>query len=112
MRLPYSEIADRFGIKADSNVVIDTLLTDSRSLTRPASSLFFAIRTPGGNDGHRFIKNLYDKGVRHFVANEIPDEMKPLTDASFIITDADKSQSDLLYPRVLQLNISKNYIQV
>lgn len=87
MRLPYSEIAALFGISSDSNVIIDTLLTDSRSLTRPDSSLFFAIRTPGGNDGHRFIKNLYDKGVRFFVANEIPEEMKDSNDASFILTD-------------------------
>lgn len=87
MRRPYSEIAAMFGIDSVSNVVIDTLLTDSRSLTRPDSSLFFAIRTPGGNDGHRFIKNLYDKGVRYFVVNEIPEEMAECNDASFIITD-------------------------
>lgn len=42
------------------------LLIDSRSLTDPADSLFFAIRTPR-NDGHRYIRDLYDRGVRSFV---------------------------------------------
>ena len=34
---------------------IDWLLTDSRSLTCPEESLFFAIRTQK-NDGHRYIR--------------------------------------------------------
>lgn len=67
--------------------IIDTLLTDSRSLTRPASSLFFAIRTKGGNDGHQFILPLYNNGVRCFVVNEIPEEMADKPDVSFIVTD-------------------------
>lgn len=71
----------------DNKAVIDTLLTDSRSLTRPSSSLFFAIRTHGGNDGHRFIKGLYDKGVRNFVVNTIPDDMAQISDANFIVVE-------------------------
>ncbi len=42
------------------------LLIDSRSLTDPADSLFFAIST-ARNDGHRYIRPLYDRGVRCFV---------------------------------------------
>ncbi len=51
---------------------IDVLLTDSRSLTYPERSLFFAIRT-ASNDGHRYVARLYDKGVRNFVVERIPD---------------------------------------
>lgn len=45
---------------------ITKLLTDSRSLTEPASSLFFAIPTKR-NNGCKYIVELYDKGVRNFV---------------------------------------------
>lgn len=44
----------------------DILLTDSRSLTDAVRSVFFALRTLMG-DGHRYVKPLYDKGVRRFV---------------------------------------------
>lgn len=86
MKASFAEIARRLGSQSDAGDIIDTLLTDSRSLTRPESSLFFAIRTPGGNDGHRYIRQLYDRGVRHFVANEIPADMADARDARFIIT--------------------------
>ncbi|GHT56821.1 hypothetical protein FACS189446_8930 [Bacteroidia bacterium] len=55
------------------------LLTDSRSLSDPAVSLFFALSTHQ-NDGHKYVRNLYEKGVRNFVVqhpftgmNEMPD---------------------------------------
>ncbi len=52
---------------------IDILLTDSRSLTFPERTLFFALVTDKGN-GHRYIKDLYAKGVRAFVVSETIDE--------------------------------------
>jgi alanine racemase len=42
------------------------LVTDSRLITSPENSLFFAIRGERHN-GHQFIKELYQKGVRKFV---------------------------------------------
>jgi alanine racemase len=45
---------------------VHILLTDSRSLSEPAVSLFFALCTEH-NDGHRYILDLYEKGVRNFV---------------------------------------------
>lgn len=86
MQLTISEIASQFGVAATSTHVVDTLLTDSRSLSRPESSLFFAIRTPGGNDGHHYMRKLYDLGVRCFMAEYIPDDMKGIHDAEIIIT--------------------------
>lgn len=50
----------------------DCILTDSRSLRRPAASVFFALRTPT-NDGHRYIPSLADRGVRLFVVEERPE---------------------------------------
>lgn len=45
---------------------VNKLLTDSRSLTSAGDSLFFAI-TSKRNSGARYVKDLYDKGVRNFV---------------------------------------------
>ena len=50
----------------DEDAIVSQLLTDSRSLTAPQETVFFALRTPN-NDGHNYIPDLYDKGVRNFV---------------------------------------------
>jgi alanine racemase len=49
--------------------IIEHLLLDSRKLIFPATSLFFALTGPRRN-GHPFIRELYTKGVRHFVVSE------------------------------------------
>lgn len=85
MKIAFNRIASCLGFVSPDTTPIDTLLTDSRNLRYPASSLFFAINTPGGNDGHRFIGELYEKGVRHFVVNTIPEEMAERPDANFLI---------------------------
>lgn len=48
---------------------ITRLLTDSRSLSFPEETLFFAIKTKHGN-GHKYIPELYERGVRNFVVSE------------------------------------------
>ena len=48
---------------------IDWLLTDSRSLSFPEETLFFALTTKR-NSGARYIPDLYDRGVRNFVITE------------------------------------------
>ena len=50
----------------DEDAIVSQLLTDSRSLTMPEETIFFALRTEGG-DGHNYIPDLFDKGVRNFV---------------------------------------------
>ncbi|MFZ4456639.1 MAG: bifunctional UDP-N-acetylmuramoyl-tripeptide:D-alanyl-D-alanine ligase/alanine racemase [Bacteroidales bacterium] len=47
---------------------ISILLTDSRSLSFPEETLFFALKTKQ-NDGHKYINELYEKGVRNFVVS-------------------------------------------
>ena len=61
--------AHRYG---SSSVQVEWLLTDSRSLSFPESSLFFALRTTSG-DGHRYIADLYRRGVRAFVVETLPE---------------------------------------
>ena len=48
------------------------LLTDSRSLCFPEETLFFALKTQR-NDGHRYVDDLYRRGVRHFVVEQVPE---------------------------------------
>ena len=55
--------ARRYG---DTEATIGWLLTDSRSLCFPEQTLFFALRTKR-NDGHKYIEELYRRGVRNFV---------------------------------------------
>lgn len=62
---------------------IDTLLTDSRSLAYPESTLFFALKTKHGN-GHAYIKELYDAGVRAFVCNIHETDIKSMPQAIFL----------------------------
>ncbi len=50
---------------------IGWLLTDSRSLCFPEETLFFALKTQR-NDGHRYISDLYRRGVRNFVVESLP----------------------------------------
>ncbi|MEI7676650.1 MAG: Mur ligase family protein, partial [Bacteroidales bacterium] len=52
-----------------TNSNISILLTDSRSLSFPEETLFFALKTKQ-NDGHKFIAELYEKGVCNFVVNK------------------------------------------
>ncbi len=61
---------------------IDWLLTDSRSLCYPESTLFYALRTDRGN-GHHYIADLYQRGVRAFVVSEEPQGDFP--NASFLV---------------------------
>jgi len=60
--------ARRYG---SAEACIDWLLTDSRSLAFPETTLFFALRTRLG-DGHKYIPDLYRRGVRNFVVGELP----------------------------------------
>ncbi len=51
-------------------VSLSELLTDSRQLINPSHSLFFALQSRR-NDGHRFVSDLYAKGVKAFVVEKI-----------------------------------------
>ena len=73
MNYTLKTIASILGVKAASNLErpVRWLLTDSRSLSSPDDSLFFALVTPRG-DGHSYIPQLYQRGVRQFVVSQMP----------------------------------------
>lgn len=60
---------------ANTQPQVSLLLTDSRSLTFADQTLFFAIKTQKG-DGHRYIPQLYNLGVRAFVVSESNEEFR------------------------------------
>lgn len=73
--------ARRFGHSATR---VEWLLTDSRSLVFPETTLFFALRTKVG-DGHRYVADLYRRGVRNFVVGTLPAEHETaFPDANFL----------------------------
>jgi alanine racemase len=61
------------------------LLTDSRRLVYPDTSLFFAITT-GQNDGHLYVEELIQRGVFNFVVNTNFDT-RIFPDANFLKVD-------------------------
>lgn len=84
MERTVGEIAQKLGLEVKGDRKIKNLLTDSRELENPEVTLFFAIATTG-NDGHRYIPELYRRGVRSFVVTHIPEEMKNIADADFLV---------------------------
>ena len=85
MTLSIKNIAGTLGLPAPAvGCNISHLLTDSRSLESAEDSLFFAIPTKG-NDGHRFISDLYSHGVRNFVVNRVPRQFAHCIDANFLV---------------------------
>lgn len=74
--------ARRYG---NSEAKIRFLLTDSRSLCFPEETLFFAL-VSNRNDGHYYISELYQRGVRNFVVSTIPVDYEQFyTDANFLV---------------------------
>ncbi len=69
--------------KGDKEYNITWLLTDSRSLSFPEETLFFALKTKR-NDGHKYIRDLYTRGVRNFVVTELPQPTDDYPDANFL----------------------------
>ena len=62
---------------------IDWILTDSRSLCFAEDTLFFALKTKR-NDGHKYIPDLYERGVRNFVVSDLPQNLDDYVDANFL----------------------------
>lgn len=68
------------------------LLTDSRFVSQPEHSIFFAIKGER-HDGHAFIKDLYEKGVREFVVEKkalndaLKTQLENLSDAKFFVVE-------------------------
>lgn len=65
------------------NIEIQHLLYDSRRLNFIDNTLFFAFKTTN-NDGHKYIKELYNKGIRLFICEELQ-ELNQFPKAIFLL---------------------------
>ena len=73
--------AHRYG---DQYACISFLLTDSRSLCFPEETLFFALRSTR-NDGHKYIGELYRRGVHNFVVETLPTDLTAFAGCNFLL---------------------------
>lgn len=56
-------------LSRNGNSVIEELLIDSRKIANPSDALFVALKT-SLRDGHLFIQDAYEKGVRNFLVSQ------------------------------------------
>lgn len=70
--------------KNNQTFTIKNLIIDSRKLSNPETSLFFAIVGERHN-GHTYIKELFEKGNRNFVVSVLPDSISLFPDTNFIL---------------------------
>src|ERR1700679_3756221 len=88
MAYPISQIANILKAELTGNLsakdsTVKQLLIDSRALAEPAGVMFVALKT-ANNDGHRFIKELYEKGVRIFLVKADYSNIHDFSEAVFI----------------------------
>lgn len=67
-----------------TNIPIENISIDSRSLQNGTQTLFFALIGPN-NDGHDYIATLIDEGVQGFVVTHIPKNLE--NKANFLLVD-------------------------
>ena len=67
----------------DINYIIKDLAFDSRKIQLESNVLFFAL-VSSKNDGHKYIRELYDKNVRNFVVNKSFQEVEEFPEANII----------------------------
>jgi len=72
-------------LQLHQNDLVEHLVLDSRKITTPLSSLFFALEGPR-RDGHEFIREVYGKGVRNFVVSERVD-LSGLAEGNFVFVN-------------------------
>ncbi len=67
-----------------TDAIIEELVIDTRKIAQPAHALFIAL--PGSHrDGHAFIRDAYEKGIRNFLISWEGFEMTAFPDAIFIL---------------------------
>lgn len=71
-------------LHGNADVTVRHVVTDSRRLSFPDDTIFFALKT-FKNDGHRYIPELFAKGVRTFVVNQLPQVHRD--DANYLVVN-------------------------
>ena len=71
-------------LSGDETSEISEVIIDSRSPATSSMQVFFALKGKH-NDGHQFIKDLNERGVKNFIISEKNSAFKKLKDANFIL---------------------------
>ncbi len=89
MAITAKEIGEILGKEsriADEDKILNYLVFDTRKIIFPENSIFFAL-IGARRDGHDFIAEAYNKGVRFFVANNSFEAPDIYSDARFFLVD-------------------------
>lgn len=82
------------GIGAPADAQVSELLTDSRKVAHPAQSLFFAIKGQR-RDGHDYLNELYEKGVRNFVISQTAAILPGVAANYIVVPDAQMALQEI-----------------
>jgi len=78
---------------------ITYLSTDSRTVTEPSATAFAAVRT-GVNDGHRYIPELFKKGVKVFIVEHLSDDLRALDATYILVEDVEEALHRIAFARI------------
>ena len=86
-----SQITDIFNGEllpgGNPKTIITDILIDSRRLISPDNCIFFALISKR-NNGHKYISELYNRGIRNYVVSVEPDNYREkFKKANFILVD-------------------------
>lgn len=70
---------------AENNIFISGIVTDSRHIADGQAFLFVALKGVRHN-GHQFMQEAYNKGIRTFLVSETPENMQQFSDATILKT--------------------------
>jgi alanine racemase len=86
VKLKSSEIADISGgaLFGPGDIVVNEIITDSRQISYTGEVVFAAIKGKN-HDGHRFVGNLYQRGIRIFIVENLPENLPDYGNAAFIL---------------------------
>src|SRR5664279_604154 len=68
-----------------SDLLVTEIVTDTRQLSVSEGLMFFALKGKN-HDGHSFIDNLYKKGIKIFVVENLPELSENYNGVAFIVT--------------------------
>jgi alanine racemase len=87
VKITTKDLADILNCKllGVTDMVVNELFTDSRQFSYTEGLAFIAIKGVN-HDGHFFIDQLFRKGVRIFIVEELPAEINLYKDSAFLLT--------------------------
>src|SRR5690554_1947355 len=88
-----AEILSGIWSSTDESVFIKDLIFDSRKISNPAQSLFFALK--GQKDGHHFIQDAFESGVRNFIISKENNLALPPEARYLAVEDVQSALQDL-----------------